>query len=75
MRSYSVKSSALALALVLTLSAASPLLAAGRQTRDRERGFGPLARIVLFVKRLIGAVPNDGIMPPHPDDPQPENKP
>ncbi|MBV9494632.1 MAG: hypothetical protein JOZ54_10330 [Acidobacteria bacterium] len=65
MRSNSVKSSVFALVLALTLSTASPLLAAARQTRERDRS--PIERIVVFIKRLIGAQPHDGIIPPHPD--------
>lgn len=65
MRSNSVKSSVFALVLALMLSTASPLLAAVRQTRERDRG--PIERIVVFIKRLIGATPNDGIIIPHPD--------
>jgi len=65
MRSFSVKSSAFALIVALTLTTTSAF-AAGRQTRDRDRSWGPIDRVIQVVKRIIGAEPHDGIMPPIP---------
>ena len=59
MRTFSIKSLTLAVALTLTL-VATPSFAAGRQDRDRtvDRR-GTITRIIDAVRRLFGVTVND----------------
>jgi hypothetical protein len=76
MRPFSIKSFASALVIALTITATTPVFAAARQNRERDRHWGPIERIVQVIKRLIGATPDDLIVPPQPaPDPTPNVNP